>query len=1403
MEKILGLDLGTNSIGWAIRETSEPGNQITDFGVVTFEKGMGEDKTGEFSRAAARTTKRSSRRRYQAHKYKLWATLDILIKEGFCPLSIEGLDKWRKYEKGVGRTYPLNEEKFNNWIKLDFNNDGIPDYSSPYQLRLELITEQLDLSVESNKHKIGRALYHIAQHRGFKSSKKIQDKEKETKDKPAKETEETKDQSADDLIGAEEKKARPINELMQKHGTETVGAALAMEEKTGSVRIRKDLHQHVLRKQLQQEALKIFEHQGISFNAIFKKDPAHSSIFWQRPLRSQKSTIGKCTLEPSKARCPTSHYAFEEFRAWCFLNNIEYKDKRGWQKLTLEIKQAIYDEKFFRSSKADFDFGEIKEWLKKKDKLKTWELNYSDKTNVSACPVSARLKDIFGHDWKSIAIKKPGGPSEKDHKEVYTIEDVWHVLFSFDDENEIQLFAANKLGLDAKRNKDFLKLWYKMPVGYGMLSLKAINLILPFLRKGMIYTEAVMLAKIPELMGLEQWQRCEADIVETIPALIAENRKDKKTAAIVNNLIGRYKALEKEYRFADRNTDYRLADDDIDDVLSACKESYGEKSWDALAETERQRIFEKVKDGYAAFFASKDRDFVKLPHLVNGLKAILKDNFDLPEPKLKKLYHPSQINIYPPAKYAENTGILQLNSPVTGAFKNPMAMRTLHKLRKLVNHLLLTGKIEEDTKVVVELSRDLNDANMRWAIKHYQDERMKENKDFATAIAELTKDQPGAKANPESNDDIDKFRLWFEQVDEEDDTKKKEKPPLRWVGSASAKLKLIASAKTDLDKYRLWKEQQCRCIYTGQIIKLSDLFSENKIDFEHTVPRSKSFDNSLANLTVCEARYNRNIKKNQLPTALPNYSENVTINGREYSAIKPRLRKWEEKIELLEGRVEFWKRKSKQSPTKEQKDDAVKQKHLWMFELHYWRDKLDRFSLTEIKSGFKHSQLVDTQIISKYAFHYLKCLFTNVKVQKGINTAVFRKIYGLQSGQEPKDRSKHSHHAKDAAVLTLIPMDAKREELLEKYYQQEETRGPRFHTVPYKGFHISHVEYIENETLINYISKDNALAPAKRKLKQKGGNAERYATGDSIRGQLHQESFYGKIQVVKRDGNGKPLRKESGDWELVEKNDGFGYVKRSEVNKDLKIESITDPHVKNIFLAQMNGRTLEKTLKEDGAIWMLRKNGEKANPIRHVRCFANDISDPLPIKKHSHLSSKEYKQHYWAGNGENYAYVLYQGRIKNKIERDYVILNLYNTSKLLKHSGPNVLEVEKEMVYNKKGDKLPLLAILKSGQRVMFYKDDNPEELRELDRSDLMKRLYSIIKFEKDGRIVFGYHLEARSNNQLKQLESEFGKSISNGFTTINFEKPWPRVRLSVGNLDMLIEGLHFEILPDGVINWK
>ncbi|MGC4057167.1 MAG: HNH endonuclease domain-containing protein [Chitinophagaceae bacterium] len=146
------------------------------------------------------------------------------------------------------------------------------------------------------------------------------------------------------------------------------------------------------------------------------------------------------------------------------------------------------------------------------------------------------------------------------------------------------------------------------------------------------------------------------------------------------------------------------------------------------------------------------------------------------------------------------------------------------------------------------------------------------------------------------------------------------------------------------------------------------------MDFEHTIPRSKSFDNSLANKTVAYMSYNRTVKKNKIPFQLPE---------KDYADLLDRIKPWEEKVERIKQQIDFWSMKSKKAADKTWKDDAIKQRHLWKMELEYWSGKVERFKMQDITSGFKNSQLVDTQLISKYAFHYLKTYFEKVEVQKG------------------------------------------------------------------------------------------------------------------------------------------------------------------------------------------------------------------------------------------------------------------------------------------------------------------------------------------------------------------------------------------------------------------------------------
>ena len=73
-------------------------------------------------------------------------------------------------------------------------------------------------------------------------------------------------------------------------------------------------------------------------------------------------------------------------------------------------------------------------------------------------------------------------------------------------------------------------------------------------------------------------------------------------------------------------------------------------------------------------------------------------------------------------------------------------------------------------------------------------------------------------------------------------------------------------------------------------------------------------------------------------------------------------------------------------------------------ERDYWKEKYRRFTMADVPSGFKNSQLVDIGIITKYSRLYLQTLFSKVFTVKGTTVADFRKFWGLQDIYEKDTR---------------------------------------------------------------------------------------------------------------------------------------------------------------------------------------------------------------------------------------------------------------------------------------------------------------------------------------------------------------------------------------------------------------
>lgn len=104
MKKILGLDLGTNSIGWAVVSTDENGNPIQIEGMGSRIIPMGSDKIdyekgATITKNADRRTKRSARRMGKRYKMRRNKLLYILDKLGMLPEQFQFKDGFPEANK--------------------------------------------------------------------------------------------------------------------------------------------------------------------------------------------------------------------------------------------------------------------------------------------------------------------------------------------------------------------------------------------------------------------------------------------------------------------------------------------------------------------------------------------------------------------------------------------------------------------------------------------------------------------------------------------------------------------------------------------------------------------------------------------------------------------------------------------------------------------------------------------------------------------------------------------------------------------------------------------------------------------------------------------------------------------------------------------------------------------------------------------------------------------------------------------------------------------------------------------------------------------------------------------------------------------------------------------------------
>lgn len=1313
MARILGLDVGTNSLGWAI--VDRDGNSITliDKGVHIFQEGVKYEKGNEQSRAAERTKYRSARKIIRRRRIRKINTLIILNENGLCPqLAAEEIQNWRSRKK-----YPQNDT-FLQWQRTDENAN-----KNPYYYRYLAVSKKLDLNTEAGRFILGRAFYHLVQRRGFLSNRLENTKEND---------------------GEVKKSISSLTDEIQNAGCSYLGEYFyhCYQQK---IKIRK---RYTARKEhYLSEFRAICQKQGLTpeLTALLEK-----AIFSQRPLKSQKGGVGKCAFEKNKQRCPVSHPQFEEYRMLCFVNNIKIRKPADDQMrpLNQEERNLIFPV-FFRKSKDSFTFEDIAKKLAPKKQYKYYKdtfypesdtiLNYRMDTTVSGCPTIARFIDLWGDSWQDTLYsryqnkeKKKGVKSTEE-----VIDDVWHVLFNFDSEEKLIEFGQDKTGLSEEEARRFASINLKQ--GYASLSLKAIRKIIPRLQKGLIYSHAVFLANLDKVLPPHIWKNAEQQqtICSDIEQLIEEYDDYKNIINIVNGLIKICK--DNLYSWEDNPIQ---TDEFRKDCENKIKSYYGKNRWNEFPEATRQQIATETFRRFSEqMHQNLNRgEYIKLQRLDERISEYLTTHFKLSPDDLKHLYHPSDIETYKCAMISES-GRRYLGSPRVASIKNPMAMRSLFRLRCVVNELIATDRIDEDTKIHIELSRELNDSNRRFALQRWQKQRETDRNTYREEIRKLYKEECSRDIEP---------------------------------------------SEDEILKYQLWKEQNHICIYTGEKICICDFIGgSSKYDIEHTIPKSRSYDNSQMNLTLCNSIFNRDIKRNKIPFELPGHYD-----------ILLRIESWKNKCEELRGQIEFWANRSGNSTTKESKDASIQRRHYLCYERDYWQGKYKRFTMEDVPDGFKNSQLVDNGIISRYARQYLQTVFPKVQTVKGSIVAEFRKTWGIQDDNQKKVRSNHVHHCKDAIIMACMSKK-NYEDLAALFYKDElwkQQRGdkPLPFVKPWNGF-TKDVNNISNEILVSHYTPDVLPKQSRKKLRKRGCilyNAQGeplIAQGDTVRGSLHLETNYGAIKRISTNPQGQTEEK-------------ICYVLRKPV------DSLTSADIKNIVDDAIKSK-IQTVLDQKGTlkdgVWM---NEEKRIPIKSVRCYVPSVTNPISLKQHRDLSEKEHKQYNYVANDSNYLMAVYESMDENgKIRRSFELVNNLDAGQYFKRSNTNRTTLDIVPPVIKKGKQMQeRKAIIKTGTMVLFYQY-TPGEIWDLEPETLSKRLYKCIMLFKDGRLVFKFHQEARNDENIKtdyekQFQEKAPGTLTSGESYINFEKPFPKLKLSPSSFNMLVEGYDFQLSVLGEI---
>ena len=1044
----LGLDIGTNSIGWAVLEKEdrkyhflekedEEGKSIPSKGSYIFPKGVdGQER----SKAATRRGFRSARRRIDRIRRRKAATLQVLSEYDMCPkLSEEEICDWR-YKK----TYPCSNDEFIKWQRTGEKGGDIETekLKQPYYLRYLAATKEGLKNSQVGRYRLGRVFYHLAQRRGYLSMEEEQaddaieqfkiavknlleessnapafselfetisdtyKNDKKSKALTTKIKRQLKKETSLDVIkefiykefDKKEnlgKVATEINELSQQiteSGHPTLGcyfySIYAQQNADGTT-------QRIRGKYIDRE-----KHYLSEFNYICDKQKIEPelrkklqfAIFYQRPLKSQKDLVAKCPLEPKRKRIAISHPLFEEFRKWESINRIKIKTEQDERLRPLHKaeKELIADQ---------FDYIKDIEFKKLADRLcggKDYRY-IKDKEKLTA--------DVEFNFPETTTF--PGCPTIKNLKTILGKDENGN--YRYDNLPPLNTGYKDEKG---KTRISIEDIWHCLFIdSFGEKNKQQARK--EFAEKHLPKIDAEAFSKIKLKKGYGNLSK--SAIKKILPYLQQGMLYSHAVfTANIDKVLGR-KATSKEIEKISVCIKEALSLHEFEKKVNAVVNNYIEKyknDENGIGDEPNSQWAHRngIKDEIISWFSEADLDAMgeeeqdrlekqcwdkfikqadnKRPQHVEYLSSKTIPDF-IKETILKKFPNET-IDVsklyHPSAMEIYPKAENRLGNPEISSIKNPVFNKAMHQIKHLVNKLIEEGLVDKDTEVNIELSREINSATYRRALTQYQKDQ-KFIRDWAR-------------------------RKIIECYDEE-------------------KRSTIQPTDTQITKYILYAEQNRQCLYTSETITPRKFFTEQKYDIEHTIPRSKWNDNSLINKTLANADFNRNYKQDELPANLDLTYKEQQID---VDTILQNRDRWLKSYKITGDEVEFSisleslkaQYRNNKAAAKAAAGDAEKHNDL-MFLAHYARLRLEylaqkykTFEREEIPAKFNNANLVDTRLITKYARAYLNSYFNKVNVINGQVTDTLRKIWGLQGEYEEKDRSNHIHHCIDAVTVACI-----------------------------------------------------------------------------------------------------------------------------------------------------------------------------------------------------------------------------------------------------------------------------------------------------------------------------------------------------------------------------------------------